>query len=108
EDRLCAKKALLVRRAGHERNAGRLVEGILDAVAPENVNASFEGEVPQWLNGNRGEDIDEVDGRIDRGLREIREFREQRIEALECPARTAAAPDVGLQPGRRLSPERDQ
>src|SRR4029077_14887807 len=98
------KKALLVRRAGHERNPGWLVEGILDAVAPENVNANFDGEVPQRLNGNRGEDIDEVDGRIDRGLREIRKFREQRIEGLECPARTAAARDVGLQSQPWLAP----
>src|SRR5262245_34684903 len=74
-------KGILVSRAGHDRNVGRLVEGILDAVAAENVNANFVGEVLQWLNGNRGEDIDEIDGSIDRGLREIREFREQRIES---------------------------
>src|SRR5258705_7325376 len=102
---LCAEKALVVRVAGHERNARRLVERIVCAVAPENVNANLDGEVPQRLNGNRREDIDDVDGRIDRGLREIREFWEQRIEALECPVRTATTRDVGLQPEPRLAPE---
>ena len=93
---------------GTSGTPGRLVEGVLDAVAPEHVNANSEGEVLQWLNGNRGEDIDEVDGRIDRGLREIREFREQRIEALECPARTAAARDVGLQSRAAAGPRGSQ
>src|ERR1051325_3544149 len=102
---LRAEKALLVRGAGHERNPGRLIKSIVDAVAPEHVNTNADGEVPPRLNGNRGEYIDEVDGRIDRRLREIREFREQRIEALECPARTATDRHVGLQPEPRLAPE---
>src|SRR5262249_17325149 len=56
-------------------------------------------------NGNRGKDINEVDGRHDRGLREICESREQRIEAPECPAWTATARHAGLQPEPWLAPE---
>src|SRR5262249_56096673 len=86
-------------------DAGWSEEGIWEVVAPEKDKEKAEGEVLPRLNSNRREDIDEVDGRIDRGLGEIREFREQRIEALECPARTAAACDVGLQAEPRLPPE---
>jgi hypothetical protein len=39
---LCAEKSLVVRGAGHERNAGRLIEGVVNAVAPKKVNTRRE------------------------------------------------------------------
>src|SRR5215470_1883789 len=105
EDRLCAEKTLRVRRTRYEGKSGRLIESVLDAVAPEHVDTNLDGKIPPRLNGHRGEGVNKVHGRIDRGLREPGEFREERIESLECPAWTATACDVGLQPEAWLAPE---
>src|SRR4030095_6346325 len=105
EHRLCAKKTLRVRRARHEGKPGRLIESVPGAVAPEHVDTKLEGKGPPRPDGHRREDVNEVHGRIDRGLREVGEFREQRIEGLECPAGTATARDVGLHPESWLAPE---
>src|SRR5262252_6430634 len=86
EDRLGAEKTLRVRRARYEGKSGRLIESVLDAVAPEHVDTNLNGKIPPRLNGHRGEGVNKVHGCIDRGLREPGEFREERIESLECPA----------------------
>ena len=72
---LLAEKAVGICATWHEGNTGRLVESVARAVPPENIDAGGHGEVAGRLDGDRGERVDDVDGRVDRRFGEIGEFR---------------------------------
>src|SRR3979490_3051916 len=52
---LGAEKALVVRGAGHERNARWLIEGIVNAVAPKKIDTGRDREIGNRLHRNRRE-----------------------------------------------------
>jgi hypothetical protein len=60
-----SKKPLVIRVAGNDWHAGRLIEAIIDIFAPKGIDANHECEILSWLD--IGIDIDVVHEGLDTG-----------------------------------------